>query len=75
MSPQGSSAPRWPADSRGHVGFTGTSLWIAPRQRVVVAFLTDRVLAGERDFGPIRAARRAVHEAVALALGWDTGAR
>jgi serine-type D-Ala-D-Ala carboxypeptidase len=72
VSPQGSSSGRhWPPDGVGHVGFTGTSVWIAPRQRGVVAFLTNRVVA-DVDLTAIRAARPAVHEAVARALGWDT---
>lgn len=41
--PASSAGPRWPSDGVGHLGFTGTSLWIAPRQGVVVALLTNRV--------------------------------
>ena len=70
----GSSTGRyWPSDARGHVGYTGTSLWVAPRQRVVVALLTNRVHPHDGDKEPIRAARRRVHDAVAEALGWDRG--
>ncbi len=44
VSPGASSAgPRWPLDGVGHLGFTGGSVWVAPRQRVVVAFLSNRV--------------------------------
>lgn len=63
----------WPTDARGHVGYTGTSLWVAPRQRVVVALLTNRVHPHDGDKAPIRAARRCVYDAVAGALGWDRG--
>ena len=41
--PGSSAGPRWPSDGVGHLGFTGTSLWIAPRQGVIVALLTNRV--------------------------------
>jgi CubicO group peptidase (beta-lactamase class C family) len=66
-SAEGSSAgsvlgPR----SFGHLGFTGTSLWIDPDTRVVVALLTNRVAFG-RDPEKIRAARPKVHDALARA--------
>lgn len=64
-----STGSRWPADAVGHLGYTGTSLWIAPRQRVVVALLTNRVHPRD-DKQAIRAARPRVHDAVARALGW-----
>ena len=38
-----SAGPRWPLDGVGHTGFTGGSVWIAPTQRVVVAFCSNRV--------------------------------
>ena len=41
--PGSSAGPRWPSDGVGHLGFTGTSLWIAPRQGVICALLTNRV--------------------------------
>jgi CubicO group peptidase (beta-lactamase class C family) len=52
----------------GHLGFTGTSLWIDRNREVVVALLTNRVhpsAANEK----IRAFRPRFHEAVAEALG------
>jgi CubicO group peptidase (beta-lactamase class C family) len=54
----------------GHLGFTGTSLWMDPDARVVVAMLTNRVCPS-RDNVAIRAARPWVHDALferALAL-------
>lgn len=63
----------WPADGRGHLGYTGTSLWVAPRRRTVVAMLTNRVHPTD-VLGPIRAARPRIHDAIARALGWDTSA-
>ena len=38
-----SAGPKWPLDGVGHTGFTGGSLWIAPRQGVVVALCSNRV--------------------------------
>lgn len=75
-SPEGSSAGRhWPLDGVGHLGFTGTSLWLAPTQGVAVALCTNRVHpeveGGARPGQPpgprtlaFRALRPAVHEAV-----------
>jgi serine-type D-Ala-D-Ala carboxypeptidase len=43
-SPSGSSASNlWPSNGVGHLGFTGTSLWIAPTENLVVAFASNRV--------------------------------
>ena len=59
-----SSSGRWfPPDSVGHLGFTGTSLWIAPSEEVVVALLTNRVHPSVEDLR-IRSLRPAVHDAV-----------
>ncbi|MCB9765515.1 MAG: serine hydrolase [Alphaproteobacteria bacterium] len=62
-----SSGARFPSDAVGHLGFTGTSLWIAPRQQVVVALLTNRVHPSVDDIR-IRDLRPAVHDAVVGAL-------
>jgi len=54
----------------GHLGFTGTSLWIDPDAEIVVALLTNRVNPS-RENTAIRAARPSAHEALfqrALAL-------
>lgn len=62
---------RWPREGAvGHMGFTGTSIWLdVPRRRWVV-LLTNRVhptrFAGTAD--RIKALRRAVHDAVVDAL-------
>jgi len=50
--------------SFGHTGFTGTSLWIDPARRLVVACLSNRVYRG-RHFTGILAFRRALHDAIA----------
>ena len=52
----------------GHLGFTGTSLWIDPDAEAVVVLLTNRVHP-TRDSTAIRAARPLAHdELFALAL-------
>lgn len=52
----------------GHLGFTGTSLWIDLDRAVVVALLTNRVHLGRQNVG-IRAFRPRFHAAVLDALG------
>ncbi len=66
-----SSGQFWPDDSRGHTGYTGTSVWCAPSRRTTVALLTNRVHPRD-DKEPIRVLRPQVHDAVARALGWST---
>jgi serine-type D-Ala-D-Ala carboxypeptidase len=51
----------------GHLGFTGTSLWIDVEHEVVVALLTNRVHPS-RENEAIRAFRPRFHDAVAEAL-------
>lgn len=63
-SAQGSSAgERAGARAYGHLGFTGTSLWIDPDEAIVVALLTNRVHP-TRDNVAVRAARPRVHDAL-----------
>ncbi len=63
-SPEGSSAgTRMGPRTFGHLGFTGTSMWIDPDARVVVALLTNRVHP-TRDSVGIRSARPRVHDAL-----------
>jgi CubicO group peptidase (beta-lactamase class C family) len=58
----------------GHLGFTGTSVWIDPDARIVVALLTNRVCP-TRDNIAIRAARPRVHDELArLALATHAAA-
>ena len=54
-------------DSYGHTGFTGTSLWIEPARRLVVACLTNRVYFG-RDATGIRSFRRTIHDLIVKAV-------
>jgi CubicO group peptidase (beta-lactamase class C family) len=66
----GSSSGRFfgPA-SVGHLGFTGTSLWLDPDQGLAVALLTNRVHP-TRAHDAIRRARPAAHDAV---VDWARG--
>lgn len=65
-----SSGARFPDDGIGHLGYTGTSIWMSPERRTVVALLTNRVHPLD-DPAPIRAVRPLVHDAVADLLGWE----
>jgi CubicO group peptidase (beta-lactamase class C family) len=47
----------------GHLGFTGTSLWIDPDAEIVAVLLTNRVHPA-RDNVKIREARPAAHDAL-----------
>lgn len=60
-----SSGSRFGARTFGHLGFTGTSLWIDPEAEVVGVLLTNRVHP-TRDTDAIRRARPAVYDAL-----WD----
>jgi CubicO group peptidase (beta-lactamase class C family) len=60
------------ADSFGHTGYTGTSVWVDPRRGLTVVLLTDRVYF-TRDPVPIFDLRAAVHDAIAE--GIDPGAQ
>nr|NIW36432.1 serine hydrolase [Gemmatimonadota bacterium] len=51
----------------GHTGYTGTSLWIDPARDLFVVLLTSRVNP-TRENGLHVPLRRAVHDAVALAI-------
>ena len=69
MLPTSSCGTRMSARAIGHTGFTGTSLWIDPERDVYVVLLTNRVHPS-RDGEGIQPLRRAVHDAVMVALGW-----
>lgn len=64
----GTRLGRGPRGAVGHLGFTGTSLWVDLDVQVVVALLTNRVHPG-RENERIRAFRPRFHDAVAEALG------
>lgn len=68
VSASGSSAGRFMSTRAiGHLGFTGTSLWIDPERALVVALVTNRTWRG-RDPAAIRAFRPRFHDCVAAIL-------
>jgi uncharacterized protein YbbC (DUF1343 family)/CubicO group peptidase (beta-lactamase class C family) len=62
------ASPVFPADSVGHLGFTGTSVWIHPRSRSYVIVLTNRVHPSGGGATKIRELRARVAAAAASAL-------
>jgi CubicO group peptidase (beta-lactamase class C family) len=67
-SPEHSTAGEYfSPDSYGHLGFTGTSMWIDPERELFVILLTNRVHP-TRENQLIREARPAVADAVVLAM-------
>jgi CubicO group peptidase (beta-lactamase class C family) len=64
----GTRLGRGPRGAVGHLGFTGTSLWIDPDVEVVAVLLTNRVHP-TRENERIRELRPRFHDAVAEALG------
>ena len=68
VSPGASSTgEHFPADTVGHLGYTGTSVWVIPSKNAVVALLTNRVHPTD-DLSGIKKARPLLHNAVAHAL-------
>ncbi len=57
-----------PRGAIGHLGYTGTSLWIDCDRRVVVALCSNRVLYGRENL-LIRDFRPRFHDAVARTFG------
>lgn len=60
----------FPDDTIGHLGYTGTSLWMSPSKRCVVTCLTNRIHPVDEKSG-IRHVRPIIHDAVARFLNWD----
>lgn len=56
--------------SIGHTGFTGTSIWIDPKRDLFVVLLTNRVHPTSANRKHV-ALRRAVHDAIQLAIDDD----
>jgi CubicO group peptidase (beta-lactamase class C family) len=65
--PSSSAGDYFSARAFGHTGFTGTSIWIDPELDLYVVLLTNRVNP-TRDNQKHVPLRRAVHDAVALAV-------
>jgi CubicO group peptidase (beta-lactamase class C family) len=63
MLPTSSCGTRMSRDAFGHVGFTGTSLWIDPARDRYFVLLTNRAW-GDGTLDDMRAARRAFHDAL-----------
>jgi CubicO group peptidase (beta-lactamase class C family) len=55
-------------DSFGHLGFTGTSLWIEPETERIFILLTNRTHGRELPFVNINPTRRRFHESAAETL-------
>ena len=65
VSEGGSTAGVTSQDAVGHLGYTGTSLWIDPPRRTLYVLLTNRVHP-VRDDTRIRELRREFHKAASL---------
>jgi CubicO group peptidase (beta-lactamase class C family) len=63
MLPTSSCGTRMSARAFGHVGFTGTSLWIDPDAAIYVVLLTNRVYPSPVN-DAIKQVRPALHDAV-----------
>ena len=63
MLPTSSCGTRMSASAFGHVGYTGTSLWIDPDRDRYVVLLTNRV-NGAGTLDDMRTVRRAFHDAL-----------
>jgi CubicO group peptidase (beta-lactamase class C family) len=64
MRPTSSCGTRMSASAFGHVGFTGTSLWIDPDRDRYFVLLTNRAYSGA-SLDAMRDVRRAFHDALA----------
>ena len=62
-----SSGTRFAPTSYGHLGFTGTSLWIDPKRHLSVTLLTNRTWP-DRSSQLIREVRPRLHDAIVEAL-------
>ena len=62
-----SSGTHFSPESFGHLGFTGTSLWIDPRRKLEVVLLTNRVHPSRKN-DSIRAFRPVIHDLVSRVL-------
>lgn len=67
-SPEGSSSGHYfSAESYGHTGFVGNSVWVDPERRLIAALLTNNVFYG-RDKDAITAFRVQFHDTIINAL-------
>lgn len=61
-TPESTASKSLQLDSFGHLGFTGTSLWIEPATERIFILLTNRTHARELQFVNINSTRRKFHE-------------
>lgn len=61
-TPESTASKALQADSFGHLGFTGTSLWIEPETERIFILLTNRTHDRELPFVNINSTRRKFHE-------------
>ena len=66
--PESSSGKLFSQVAFGHLGFTGTSLWIDPGRKLSVTLLTNRTWPNRAALA-IREVRPQVHDAIVEALG------
>src|SRR5262249_56087401 len=62
------TSPFFPADSVGHLGFTGTSVWMNPASRSYLIVLTNRVHPSGGGANKVRELRSRVAAAASAAL-------
>ncbi len=62
-----SSGHRFPPNAVGHLGFTGTSIWIDPEREISVSLLSNRVHPS-RDNQAIREFRPKIHDLIMEAI-------
>ena len=67
-TPESTASDALAKDSFGHLGFTGTSLWIEPATERIFILLTNRTHARELPFVNINAVRRRFHELAQIGL-------
>lgn len=61
-TPESTASKALQKDSFGHLGFTGTSVWIEPETERIFILLTNRTHARELPFVNINSTRRRFHE-------------
>jgi CubicO group peptidase (beta-lactamase class C family) len=61
-TPESTASKALKEDSFGHLGFTGTSVWIEPETERIFILLTNRTHARELPFVNINSTRRRFHE-------------
>lgn len=67
-TPESTASNALAKDSFGHLGFTGTSLWIEPETERIFILLTNRTHARSLPFVNINSVRRRFHELATQAL-------